>query len=57
MKIGKWIKDQLKEEGYKFSVNDTVSFVNWKLSQNNEHFYIAMGDYGLAIYSKVERGA
>ena len=57
MKIGKYIKEQLKEHGYKFSVNDTVAFVNWKLSQNNEWIYVSTGDYGLAIYSKEEGGA
>jgi len=57
MKIGKWIKAQLKEYGYTFSVNDTVGFVNWKLAQNNEWIYVSMSDFGLAIFDKSERGA
>ncbi len=57
MKIGKFIKDQLKEYGYDFSANDTVAFVNYKLYEAYEWFYVADGDYGLAIYSSEEGGA
>ena len=57
MRIGKWIKADLKELGYNFSVNDTVAYVNRKLYESHSWFYVADGDYGLAIYDKSERGA
>ena len=52
MKIGKFIKQALKELGYEFSATDTVSFVNWKLSQAHSFYYVSDGEYGLAVYSK-----
>lgn len=57
MKIGKWVKDQLAEYGYTFSVNDTVAYVNWKLREANEFIYVSTSDYGLAIYDNSEQGA
>ena len=57
MKIGKWIKKQLAEMGYKFSATDSVAYVNQKLYETGAWIYLAYGKYGLAIYDNSERGA
>jgi len=57
MKIGEYIKGQLKDLGYDFSINDTISHVNNILKRDNQWVYVGMSDYGLAIFTSAERGA
>ena len=57
MKIGKYFKKQLLEMGYRFSATDTVAYVNRKLYEAGSWYYLAYGEYGLAIFDNSERGA